>query len=106
MATSIIPASAISGTNYCKMVDGTLICWGSFLESQVAANTTLTVDVTFPVPFISSPRIIVTPRTVSPQYFSVGYTNQSVSGFQIKYRNGYSDKVDAVGSWLAIGRWK
>lgn len=87
-----------SGSNYCKMPDGTLICWDwtNTLSSGATA-------VTFPLKFIALP-------TVTTSY-GAGQTRQpvyvedvTVSGFN--YYRPDSNSGRMWGRYIAIGRWK
>lgn len=105
MATSIIkPTTNISGNQYCKMLDGTLICWGTDIFTDY-------MTVQFPQAFTQTPRVIAswgfhTEATVSGDIpalktYAVTTTNfASTIGGAIP--SGMSGKLRV--NWIAIGR--
>lgn len=99
-----------SDTNYCKMPDGTLICWGSatFPDASVGVQN---VTVQYPVSFESAPFVTVCWNdnpTSTKNYMGMLVVNknsstksQLVIGTD-RLRTGYVWYV----SYIAIGRWK
>lgn len=95
-----------SAANYCKMPDGTLICWGS------AINSGGYISVPFPVAFTNAPVFIATPKYTSEypklDYRTIAQATTNVSGVinfkQLDSTVSYTD--NAVSDWIAIGRWK
>lgn len=97
---TLYPESAVSGSRYCKMADGTLIQWGLV---EIPANSN-NKAVSFPVAFVDTgygiscvPNYVVTSVTIQ-------YGGTSTTGVTI-YRlpsNQYAQPV----KWIAIGRWK
>lgn len=95
-----------SGAGYCKMPDGTLICWGS-VSGAASGNT-----INFPVSFKGQPIISVIP------YYNAGTTIRcifSVAEVTAASAHVYAwdTSTDAASTsetlffdWLAIGRWK
>lgn len=109
MATGKIEnVTIVGGSGYCKMPDGTLMCWGS------ATNSGGYVSVPFPVAFINGgpDTFIATPKytTEYPKldYRTIAQASTNVSGVinfkQLGSTASYTDS--AVSDWLAIGRWK
>lgn len=116
-----VPGNAIvntSGSGYCKMPDGTLLCWGSISVSQTNVDTAWgsfyesseinISSVSFPVPFASTPTLLLRLR-VSPVAFLEDKITASTTGLSGSFHMtrptiGYN----CAGSiyWLAIGRWK
>lgn len=116
-----VPGNAIvntSGSGYCKMPDGTLLCWGAISVSQTNVDTawgsfyeSSEINIsgqTFPVPFVSVPSLILRLR-VSPVSFLEDKITASTTGLSGSFHMarptiGYN----CAGSiyWLAIGRWK
>lgn len=48
MATSTIPMTNSSGKGYCKMGDGTLICWGTtYINIAATQNDRVKLDIPF-----------------------------------------------------------
>lgn len=106
MATSTIQqVMNTSGINYCKMPDGTLICWGNVTITNVAANSTGATTVTFPISFISTPKIVVSVGTGSPLQRFASFGNESATGFTF-YIGVVSASTAMGGHYIAIGRWK
>lgn len=110
---SVIPAGNVSTTQYCKMPDGTLICWGLY-KGEHAVNTawgalyaaTINVTIPFPVAFISKPKVFVTPENNDvPIVRIIPPTTTGIPGFRV-FRATSVDSVDINMDWLAIGRWK
>ena len=98
MATSTIPQVINnSGTNYCRMPDGTLIQWGS---ATVDANAYV-VSPNLAVPFVDTNyKVTITPLSQNLT-FSIG--TKRVSNFAI----GRVPVTSASNfDWIAIGRWK
>lgn len=96
-----------SDSDYCKMPDGTLICWGS------VSNTAQGYGVmTFPVAFISVPNVTATP------YYSSGggglncrvIVQPTTTGGNIYFRQltstAISTETNQQAYYIAIGRWK
>lgn len=92
--------TAESGTGYCKMPDGTLMCWGTV---SVAAGT-WNVIATFPVPFADTGYTVVdTERcntTIAINVLAIK-TNVDRVSFGLT-RNDLAFDIE----YLAIGRWK
>lgn len=95
-----------SGAGYCKMPDGTLICYGTALNVSSGAT------INFSVSFTGSPELIITP------YYNSGATIRcifSVSEVTAQSAHVYawdtstnaaSTSTTLVFDWVAIGRWK
>lgn len=88
-----------SGSNYCKLPDGTLICWGSYSASSVWSTS-----FSFAKTFASAPILLATPAVNNTSIKWITQTATSTTGGQIWYNNANSVAVDV--KWLAIGRWK
>ena len=100
--------TAESGTNYCKMPDGTLIQWGYVVNS----NTGYTA-VSFPVTFATDNYIFSASPRYSSAYPYIDYrtVSQKVSnsGGVVNFKpisSTGSYTTAAIADWLAIGRWK
>lgn len=103
-----------SGTNYCKMPDGTLIQWGYSNPSYANANIALS-SVTFPIAFTAQPVVSLTvgdaQNTAQELAANVKIGSITASKFDISYQDPAS-QFRSDGSyikpiyWLAIGRWK
>ena len=106
-----------SGSGYCKMPDGTLICWGKIPTGTYNATTawgavyetpSISVSVTFPISFIVAPDVFYKCRSIGTQCFLEDGTSISSSGIggNINLWRPTAHEVNALISWLAVGRWK
>lgn len=97
---TLLPESAVSGSRYCKMADGTLIQWGAL---DIPANST-NAQLTFPQSFYDTGwGISITPvYTVSA--VDIQYSGSTKTGVTV-YRLPSNQYVQTV-KWIAIGRWK
>ncbi len=101
-----------SNTGYCKMPDGTLICWGEENSGAIPANGAITVYTTFPEEYIAIPVVTCVARyasTVTARYFQAAVHTIGTTGVQLTAVNTYSNAVTAGThfiNWIAIGRWK
>jgi hypothetical protein len=55
-----------------RMEDGLLLQWGSVSITPTAANEATTAIVTFPLPYLETPLVLVTPSTSVPNTLAVG----------------------------------
>ena len=91
-----------TGSNYCKMPDGTLICWGT---STIETNQS-SVRVYFPVNFIdTSYGLSAEGVYANTRALSWAYASQSPGSIDI-YRGSSDLSYAQQFRWLAIGRWK
>lgn len=99
----------ISGTNYCKMPDGTLIQWGIISVTTGTSTSSLNyyhgyAPVVFTTTFASTPTVVTTPEE------NAGYWNSSVANLQTTGCNvflaGSLASTARNVMWTAIGRWK
>ena len=107
-----------SGTGYCKMPDGTLMCWGvlSGLSPRNLTGTpagslyyhTYTANVTFPISFVDLPSISVTRLTgrVCAISWVVTDTTTFSSFDTLSGQQTIESTRKLAVSWQAIGRWK
>lgn len=106
MATSTInQIMNNSGTNYCKMPDGTLIQWGT---SQIARNAGANyVTATFPISFIDISTGFVNYTTGHPELWMASIPETTKTTIRCCLYNGSSTISSSVDIWwFAIGRWK
>lgn len=95
-----------SGAGYCKMPDGTLICYG--IRSNVASGATIN----FPSPFVGRPVVVVTPNyntgtTIRCTFSVEGVTVSSATVYAWDtITNALSASTTLTFYWQAIGRWK
>lgn len=98
-----------SGSNYCKMADGTLICWGGGeLDLSVSAGSTGYKSVEFAKSFYDTSYTAVCNSldTVMPARKAVGVGSKTKTGFTIRCDNQYTAAWDVYVQWMAIGRWR
>ena len=102
-----------SGSGYCKMPDGTLMCWGTFSGEGYAATQVgslyvveLSLSITFPVAFSAKPAVMFSPSgdpysipAEGVEYSTTGITKLGV----VRPTRG---NIFPNFSWFAIGRWK
>lgn len=107
-----------SGTGYCKMPDGTLMCWG-LLSDLSPRNLTgtqsgtlyyheYTANVTFPIAFVNTPSISVT--TLTGRECSISWVVANTTAFSSFDTLSGQQTAESTRklrvSWIAIGRWK
>ena len=115
MATgTIAKVTNNSSTGYCKMPDGTLICWGNYsasARSTSAAGNLYTTgafnpNITFPVAFVAEPSVMITPG--SGDAYSIVlvsiYSKTAITSVTLGRPN--SGSLYPTFSWVAVGRWK
>ena len=91
-----------------RMEDGLLLQWGSVSITPTTANEPTTAVVTFPLPYLETPLVVVTPSTSVPHTLSVGVQRgvELVGDPKLKVaitlvRAGLTSTSI---SWLAIGK--
>ena len=109
MATGTIEkVTTTGGSGYCKLPDGTLICWGTVENGSDGYG-----EVTFPVAFINktyafnaTPGYDSSHRNFDYRVFaSVNATTNGIVYFrQMSMDMAYTSP--AMAHWQAIGRWK
>lgn len=96
-----------SGSNYCKMPDGTLIQWGTKKITPTMSGGifgyTGGVTVTFDIPFNSHVTVIASPYE-NAGYWNAGVTSLSLNSFFLTLAGNSQTEHEAY--WIAIGRWK
>ena len=111
-STDVLPVAEESGSNYCKMPDGTLIQWGSF-EVNLPANGYQEYNLTFPLRsaqggYIQPPAFIAG-ATVwgDSRIYSIIRRAGFVDNGTFRIGNTASSASNGVIiTWIAIGRWK
>ena len=109
MATSSIEkVTNNSGSNYCKMPDGTLIQWGSVSMACTTEGGPLgyygTATVNFPVAFKTASYVIIpTIQEVASYWNANGYVSSTTQGVVCI---GGNNTVSKNVRWFAMGRWK
>ena len=119
MATSIIKqVTNNSGTGYCKMPDGTLICWGNKTIPLTASHfiNWSTADIKradlgdnnyipFPVSFASPPAVSATINNDAWAFvLTVRASTTAIYEICIARQTAYEGSYNL--GWIAIGRWK
>lgn len=106
-----------SGSNYCKLPDGTLMCLGrktgNINQSEWSGwatgmyQYTFQINYTFPVAFISQPYICATASSLNGLWGMVVMANATQTNM-VAITLARSNAVTSVYSldWIAIGRWK
>ena len=107
MATgTITKVSNDSTSNYCKMPDGTLICWGMGTISSIQGTTEKDLYVGFPQTYQAVPIVTVAMMT-SGFNRRVNVKISSINGFTatMALLSGTSS-ADGWFNWISVGRWK
>ena len=102
-----------TGAKYCKMPDGTLICWGSYSSSSRSTSasgnlytTQFNPSISFPVAFVSTPAVTITPGPYDA-YSIVLVSIYNTTGItSITLGRPNSGNLWPYFSWIAVGRWK
>ena len=103
-----------SGSKYCKLPDGTLICWGNYSGGQRSTSDVgglystgaFNPGITFPVKFASQPAVTITPGS-GDAYAIVLVSIYSTTGItSVTLGRPNSGNLYTIFSWIAIGRWK
>lgn len=93
------------GNNYCKMPDGTLICWGS--DTIIVTDTPPDrKQFTFPVAFASAPSVFfqVEENSYNVQPILLIWGLNTTSCYALNRASTPSRHI--LFKWLAVGRWK
>lgn len=111
MATGTIPSGGnAGGTGYCRLTDGTLICYGRVLFPSTAAESNSTKLVTFPYAFYSRPYVTISAEreaAPTPYVFPVSVYKVTASEVTFAFSNRYNGAVSNMyADWIAVGRWK
>lgn len=102
MKKSIAKASE-SGSNYCKMADGTLIQWGANIEVNSGTYETI---VNFDIPFISVPSFSAVASWINEEKMFVVANCSNTQATVFVRGNTHGITKGMRFSWMAIGRWK
>ena len=112
--TDAMPVAAESSSTYCKMPDGTLICWGRFMPNY-ANNNVGTYTVTYPVSFTSVPMVVASVGMAQHASGELAINVKIATKTTTQCSFGYHDpngNLRSDGSYIkdcyyiAIGRWK
>lgn len=101
--TKVIPDS---GAFYCKMPDGTLICWGRGSANNVSGTTEVNIAQTFGVAYYGIPAVILALRGASYNR-RIHPRDITLTGFNAACAfTSSSSSGDIWFDWVALGRWK
>lgn len=99
---------------YCKLPNGTLICWGIFTQTVTTSNysqwgswyaVTFSSGISFPATFISEPSVCATSgNTIWGFVPSAIASASSITSITFCRYNAYAAEIKL--RWIAIGRWK
>lgn len=115
MATGIIEKTTNdSGNGYCKMPDGTMICWGAIALTGKAGtlrgNGLYTAEfsgtlATFAKPFISKPSVTMTGDADAYNIITCATWNTTTITYTEIGRPTSGNVIPHL-TYIAIGRWK
>ncbi len=101
-----------TGTYYCKMADGTMICTGMFSASfntwedwGVLKTATATINHDFAASFVADPRVILCPKSSIWQML-VEVRNDSSKITTLTVARPTANTGSQSWEYIAIGRWK
>ena len=99
-----------SDTNYCKMPDGTLMCWGND-SIQVQGNSRNNMTITYPHAFNTNPsvalnKVLYSIATSGTETINMTLQSISKSEAVVLVGNTGSGTITVPFYWIAIGRWK
>lgn len=92
------------GTGYgnVRFANGFMVQWGRLSMALTEANTTVSVDITFPVAFTRAPSVMAHAHTSAPQVVGVSASVGSSTGMTI-----YLNRTNTIATWvtwIAVGR--
>lgn len=103
-----------SGNGYCKMPDGTLICWGTFSASGntrawgAMYSIDAAVDISFPVAFIADPCVTIS-CPVDKSFCLINTIHNATKITRVSWMRQTSESGTVTLNplqYIAIGRWK
>ena len=96
-----------SGTYYCKMPDGTLICWGIAYSTSAPSGSVSSKSVDFPTSFTSTnTTVTVAPETSLANNVHCTANGLSKTGFTLNVYHNLGSATNLTTRWMAVGRWK
>lgn len=104
-----------SGNGYCKMQDGTLICWGEFTTNRSQYSVTVNgamyaatadVNISFPKEFVSIPSLSMLSADNSCPVMYCVTTVSKIATMQVQRHVNNGPPDGATWRYIAIGRWK
>lgn len=109
-ASSIVQSGSNTNGRYVKLIDGTLICYGSSATQNCNASTSTNFTITLPSSFVNNLYIVTfSKRNGGNNFVSVEERTDSIntSSFTIYVWNNSSGiAYDIQYDYIAIGRWK
>lgn len=95
-STDVLPVGAKSGSDYCKMPDGTMIQWGTATITSGTDRITISYK-----QFTATPSVLVT-----SMYSGTYRANNVYTYYAIIVCNEGNVSGNKLIYWQAIGRWK
>ena len=111
----VVPAAdlmPVSGSNYCKFPDGTLICWGqvsvrsSYQSWGAMYVTDVNPNVTFPIPFTEKPALSVTCNAKSSGVIVNAVCTATQWNQVAIMRQTAGSNLSLTLDYTAVGKWK
>lgn len=97
-----------TGANSVILAGGTILKWGSIAAiSPIAANSSTTITIAFPVPFPTGCEYfgaILTPAVTSDFYGVTSLVAKAKDQAQFTARNGATSQAISGGLWFALGK--
>jgi len=99
-------------SNYAKMEDGTLICWGKTNLVNISAYGSAVIDINLPYSYKDTNYLVITSITDTGPYWANGFTVAGYPTSKDKIRlmlgnylvNATVENVS--GGFITIGKWK
>ena len=99
-------------SNYAKMEDGTLICWGKTNLVNISAYGSAVIDINLPYSYKDTNYLVITSITDTGPYWANGFTVAGYPTSEDKIRlmlgnylvNATAENVS--GGFITIGKWK
>jgi hypothetical protein len=96
-----------SGSNYCKMPDGTLIQYGVIEINDLEPNTNELLRIDYSIQFSGSSKVFISPVYYgSPDSVFSLVLQQFETYSSARVRHISSTNISLKLNWIAIGRWK
>lgn len=105
-----IETADVYGNNYVKMIDGTLICWGTVAVGNVSPTSDKAITINLPQNYIDTNYSCMVTKKGTGAYWSMivetvaSITNSSVS-ISI-WNNSNSQATVPAMDYITVGKWK
>ena len=113
---AIMESGSNSNGRWCKLADGTQVCYWSRGNLPITSNTGIgfitglyryNIEITFPAAFVTIPAIFASGASNSSSYaISDVFTASRQGATLIHYTQVQTLPGEATLSWCAIGKWK